>query len=63
MSDAGPSLLPNPPQAPPLDNYTARLRHRLNAEVALRRAVERENLRLRTELGRLQRLSKKRGTV
>jgi hypothetical protein len=47
---SAPSMLPNPPRDPP---YVTRLRGRLRAEMEARRRTERENLRLRTEIGRL----------
>ena len=46
---------------PPLDNHTARLHHKLYAEISARRQVERENLRLRQELARLQQRLRKAG--
>ena len=39
--DVSLSMLPNQAQAPPLDNYTARL-PQLNAEISARRLVERK---------------------
>lgn len=51
------STLPNPP---PDSDVVARLRHRLRAEMSLRRAAEHENLRLRIGLAALQRRTAKR---
>jgi hypothetical protein len=54
-----PSMLPNPqPAFEPV--YVVRLRIRLRSEMESRRRTERENLRLRTEIVRLQSLLRKR---
>jgi hypothetical protein len=50
VSQTPPPLLPDPPREPV---YVQVMRHRLRSEIEQRRAVERENFRLRTELKRL----------
>ena len=54
-----PSMLPNP-QPPSEPVYVVRLRMRLRSAMESRRQTERENLRLRTEIARLQSLLRRR---